>query len=255
MRALVSSIKTTFYSYKSPGTFQVMKTNILPSPNAIVSALAKSLVYLDYLSYSPNIVDKVWSIVRACAASLEEHIVVNAVLLRVFRHDLFGRRRGRSTPVEAFYSAKDAMLRQFVLGRRYKVCLVINEEASRKLLGIGHVKKLVEALYAVSTLGDTESIVTVESVEVRDAKPVKGVKSVKTMFYVPEECVSQLISGSFIREMYIVKRSGRTPQVKPFLTPAKSVKRDLYLASTIEFVPSRSASVYFVDGVGHLVWW
>ncbi len=184
-KVIVARFRVAFFSIRHELAYQVAYSYPLPPPSTLLGALAKAL------GYSTNCgtrclgeARKYVSKIRAGVIDDQKLLKSPVVLVRV-RKVLEDKRLPSN--VNEFPRFRDAMLREYVFASKSLPILVIPK--SEDSLNI--IKAI---LPLVDRIGDSESLVTVESLQVVEAKPCNS--ETKTVNVVVKSRIAK--GGNFI---------------------------------------------------------
>jgi len=186
VKALLFELKPLFLSYKTPISYQVKTSNLLPPPSALLGALFKNYVRITGGDYSPESLRNFLSNVKytgVIVLSTDGSSFVTAkrfsVLLKHIRLERVEEEKRKEGELRT-----DAMLREFVhIHGKVVGTLLLNSSS------VG-VDMLVDALEAIEFVGNSESLTTVKVIEELD--PQSGIQGDGFLMQVVSDDISKL---------------------------------------------------------------
>lgn len=166
MKAVVAVIKSLFFAIKLPLAYQMAVSYPLPPPTTLIGALACSYSKIHDIQTSWEGDGFIEDCVRYVLDSLR--LVTVKPLSPIWRKSfLLSRLRvlEKSTSKVEGKRLSDAMTREY-FGGRLALVYVFNDEK--------FATDAYKALYLVERVGDTESLVSVESVQFAEVEPLKS---------------------------------------------------------------------------------
>lgn len=244
MQVVEVKVRPQLFSIRRPLSYQVADAFILPQPSSLVGALASCLAKLgfraikvgdEYVKALINYVLK--GLVRVAIKPVSPVMASPVVLsrLRVLEKNL--------EELEIEGRVSDAMIREYVYGSFILYFVFHNNELS---------SKAQKALFLLERIGDTESLVAIESVNLCSLKELKETADIDTS---TRADWVESISGNFVAvRMYTedfaceVKRVGREKEklknTKTYLNELrKKYERMFYLPLKAEVLRNR---LYFI---------
>jgi len=164
VKAVVFEAKYLFYSIKSPISYQVRVSNILPSASTLLGALYKGYVEANNFDYNDNtyrdFLNRIEFAGFTCIPPNEHGYIKIKEFSLPLKHWRFERDRviGDQRKKGGKELEADVVLRQYIA-------------TNAKLIGIAvlddkDVDTIVEALYHIDWLGNTESLVSIRLLQV-----------------------------------------------------------------------------------------
>lgn len=223
--AILLKIKLPFFSLRVPEAFQVASSLPVPSPSALVGALAYALAIHSNISNEAAL-NYARKIVLAARATIPEAqtYTLNPILLWRFRILDRGMERPKKKGIkltllqqltaltnEGRYSEaktllelklKDALYREYIFAPEVKVVYLVKEKVDTEIFKL------------ISRLGDTESLCSVIEVKTHSYELVSVDKVETTFPFVYTDKVSE-IKGDFM----IMKQSNELRELKLFVIP------------------------------------
>ncbi|MEM0318322.1 MAG: type I-A CRISPR-associated protein Cas5a [Candidatus Nezhaarchaeales archaeon] len=161
-RVIVARFRVTLLSIKHELAYQVSYSYPLPPPSTLFGAFAKALGYsINCGVRCPEEARKYVNKIRAGVSSNQKLLKSSAVLVRI-RGVLEDKRL--PSDVNELPKFKDAMLREYVFASKSLPVLVVPR--SENSLDV-----IKATLPLIDRIGDSESLVAIEGLEVVEAKP------------------------------------------------------------------------------------
>ena len=241
MKVILVELSSSQYSIKVLGTYQVAATYPLAPPSTLVGSLARSLNLLglcgsgagSWKDEVDDCINKVrsmmWRIRDSSALAQDGHALASKypVTIRVLRSVLEeGRMPGSK---DEFVKFMDAMVREFIVSHPRFIIIVPRSD--------DYVKDLAKASWLISRFGNSESYVSVSSVEVFETRDC-GVDEVNVVIKFDPKYI---VGGSYI----VNKAVDEDGNEELLVFPVSSYQRgDVYYPSKVKV----KGSVYCVDG-------
>ena len=240
VKVILVKLSSSQYSIKVLGTYQVAATYPLAPPSTLVGSLARSLNLLGLCgsgagSWKDEVNDCInkvrsmmWKIRDSSALAQDGHALASKypVTIRVLRGVLEeGRMPGSK---DEFVKFMDAMVREFIISHPRFIIIVPRSD--------DYVKDLAKASWLIGRLGNSESYVSVSSVEVFETRDC----DVDEVNVVVKFNPSYIVGGSYI----VNKAVDEDGNEELLAFPVSSYQRgDVYYPSRVK-VKDR---VYCVD--------
>jgi len=241
VKVILVELSSSQYSIKVLGTYQVAATYPLAPPSTLVGSLARSLNLLglcgsgagSWKDEVDDCINKVrsmmWRIRDSSALAQDGHALASKypVTIRVLRSVLEeGRMPGSK---DEFVKFMDAMVREFIVSHPRFIIIVPRSD--------DYVKDLAKASWLISRFGNSESYVSVSSVEVFETRDC-GVDEVNVVIKFDPKYI---VGGSYI----VNKAVDEDGNEELLVFPVSSYQRgDVYYPSKVKV----KGSVYCVDG-------
>ncbi|MEM4863337.1 MAG: type I-A CRISPR-associated protein Cas5a [Candidatus Nezhaarchaeales archaeon] len=161
-KVIVARFRVAFFSIRHELAYQVAYSYPLPPPSTLLGAFAKALGYsINCKTRCPEEARKHVSKIRAGVSDDQKLLKSPIVLVRV-RKVLENRRLPSN--VNELPKFKDAMLRDYVFAFK-SLCILVIPKSEDSL------DTIKSTLFLIDRMGDSESLVTVESLKIVEAKP------------------------------------------------------------------------------------
>ena len=226
-----------FFSIKRAESYQYAPSYLLPPPSTLLGAFARGLFLLKRTPAPRNIQETEAMIITATARALTVLTRTSTILKRM--RTLEPR---EEVEKEAFRPRTDAMVREIVSLPRMECYYLLNKDETYDVLGGEVETELKRIAYSIDRLGDSESLVSVLSVdiitvEVKDPPPEVSVKTIL------EKDLTEEVSGNYIYTIMPDLRDRSKP--KEYYVPLSTVpeRTDVYHPSAFSIKPKKNVSM------------
>lgn len=247
MKAIVFEIKPLFYSYKSPVSYQIKTSNILPPPSALLGAIYKSYVEVANLDFSQDTLIGFLRAVKFVGTTVVPKTSSRTHVIKKFSV-LMKHHRLEYDPKVKEGKREDAMVREFIFIEDGILGLIAFEDAMNHEI-------LMRAVEGIEYLGNSESLVSVNVLDVVDVKE-KGNNGV--MMQMVSSSVTSLPSIGIIEQCgKIPKRPWGSRESKdvcyvwnPLISLGRDRYRVVYLDEIANMIKQRKSLFVHSDKLG-----
>jgi len=199
----------SYFSIKRAEAYQFFPSYVLPPPSTLLGAFARGLFLLRGMPAPDNEEVAKRMIVTATVRAISPLAKTGTLVKRLRTLE---PREGEERK-EGFKPRTDAMVREIVSSPHLEIYYVINEREASKNLGEHFNNEVKRIIYSIERLGDSESLVTVLSVQtmmvnVREPDPEVVVNTILVEDLVEKEKVS----GDYIYTIMPDMKDRRKPK-------------------------------------------
>ncbi|MEM2996207.1 MAG: type I-A CRISPR-associated protein Cas5a [Candidatus Bathyarchaeia archaeon] len=232
--AKVLFVPANCFSVKRAEAFQFFPSYLLPPPSTLFGAFARGLFLLKGFPAPQNEEYAKKMIITITARALTPLSRTGAIIKRLRTLELRGERG------ETFKPRTDAMVREIISTHKIEAYYLINEDEALKILGNDitiHIKRI---LYSIDRIGDSESLVSVQSVDLEEVDTKKPGSEV-IVNTVLEDDLGEIISGNYIHTMMPYMFDRKRP--KGYYIPLSIIedRTDVYYPSEFILKPKNNA--------------
>lgn len=163
-QVVIARLGVSPYSIRHTLSYQVAASYPLPPPSTIMGAIAKALAYFGYCKDPNDCLKVARSLIAKVRAAVTSKSILskNSIILSRIRKVLEDKKLPKS--LSEFVKFRDAMLREYVFTTDSLLVLVVPRASDPQGLN-----RIVKTLYLVDRLGDSESLVAIENVQIASA--------------------------------------------------------------------------------------
>lgn len=238
-------VPTNFFSVKRAESYQFAPSYLLPPPSTLLGAFARGLFLLKGMSAPKNEEEAASMIIAATIRALTP-LARSGVILKRMR-TLEPR---EETEKEQFKPRTDAMVREVVSLPRMEGYYLLDENKASKSLGQEINVEIKRIIYSIDRLGDSESLVSVISVDISAVEAMKCPSEVNVNTTI-EKDLTETVSGDYIYTIMPDLRDRRKPReyYVPLSVPKRTgvsertdifVRTDVYHPSIFRVIPKEN---------------
>lgn len=195
------------FSIKRAEAYQFFPSYVLPPPSTLFGAFARGLFILRGMS-SPDNEEVAGKMIATATVRAISPLAKTGALVKRLR--TLEPREGEERK-EGFKPRTDAMVREIVSSPHLEIYYVINEKEASKTLGKHFNDEVKRIIYSIERLGDSESLVSVSSVQTTMVNVEKPNSEVVINTILVEDLVEK-VSGDYIYTIMPDMKDRRKPK-------------------------------------------
>lgn len=161
-KVVIAKIKVLPYSIRHMLSYQVAVSYPLPSPSTLLGALVRALIYTKECENSEKCLERAKNIIAKIRVAVTQTCKLSKSTIVLSRLRGIMEEERLPASINEVPKFRDAMLREYMFTIDGLLILVIPKNSE-------NLSSIVNALYLVDRLGDSESFVTIEDVSVAEA--------------------------------------------------------------------------------------
>jgi CRISPR-associated protein Cas5 subtype I-A len=194
--ARVLFVPANYFSIKRAEAFQFSPSYLIPPPSTLLGAFARGLFLFKGLIAPKNEEQAKKIVVTTTVRALTPLARTGVILKRLRTLEL----RERQEKGKSFKPRSDAMVREIVFLPKMEAYYLIDEEEARRVFNENLDLQIKQILYSIDRLGDSESLVSVQSVHTIKVDAQKTDLEVLVNTVLAEK-LAEVVSGDYIYTM------------------------------------------------------